>query len=144
MTNQRPDAKDLWGPAFLDSPPDSAPVALLREQADALTRRTGGRIIGEVLGETDASHSTIWTSLYARVPALDDYQHKLVSIAHPLVVADPTHPFPITAVDTQGVQTGEIGSIEEFGRWLETTLSSREVHNVINSLLTYGNSRAAS
>ena len=91
--------RDLWGPAFQKAPVVSAPVALLIEQADALTRRTEGRVMGEVLQDVDKG--TVWVSLYAHVPALQDYQHKLVSIAHPVVNSDPRHPFPLTVMDTQ-------------------------------------------
>jgi hypothetical protein len=55
--NATTDGKDLWGRAFLQTPVESAPLALLKEQADALTRRTDGRIVGEVLREVSGGRS---------------------------------------------------------------------------------------
>ena len=133
--------RDLWGPDFRDTPIESAPVVLLKEQADALTRRTGGRIVGEVLQDVDKG--TVWASLYARVPALQDYQHKLVSIAHRVVTADPDRPFPLTVMDTQSGDQEELESMESFEEWLGRTLSSDEVHHVVDSLLRYSHSRVA-
>src|SRR4051794_23445120 len=108
--------RDLWGRAFTDSPLESAPVALLKEQADALTRRTDGRVVGGV--QQDIEAGTVWASLYARVPSLQDYQHKLIAIAHPVVVADPANPFPLTVMDTQSGQQDRVEDMESFERWL--------------------------
>ncbi len=135
---------DLWGSAFVEDPADTAPVALLKEQADALTRRTGGRVVGEVLAETDAERGTVWISLYALVPALDDYRHKLLSIAHPVIVDDPHLPFPLAVIDTQSNDGGEVLDMEGFTEWLSRILSSEEVHNVIGNLLRYSHDRVAS
>ena len=48
MANQG-ETRDLWGKAFAIEPVESAPVVLLREQADLLKERTGGRIEGVIL-----------------------------------------------------------------------------------------------
>ncbi len=82
--------RDLWGPDFQGAPVESAPFVLLKEQADALTRRTRGDVRGDVLQTVE--EGTVWSSLYALVPALGDYRHKLISIAHPVVTADPNGP----------------------------------------------------
>jgi hypothetical protein len=134
--------RDLWGQAFLDTPVKSAPLTLLMEQADALTRRTDGRVVGEVLQSVE--QGTVWASLYARVPALRDYQHKLVSIAHPVVIRDAVHPFPMTVMDTQSGEQDQVSDMESFERWLAGVLSSPEVHAVVASLLRYSHGRAAS
>jgi hypothetical protein len=134
--------RDLWGQPFLETPRESAPVTLLKEQADALTRRTDGRVVGEVLDLVEKD--TFWASLYARVPALHDYHHKLISIAHPVVIADPVHPFPLTVMDTQSGKQPKVNDMEAFERWLEDVLSSKALHNVVDTLLGYSQSRSAS
>ncbi len=134
--------RDLWGRTFLETPVESAPVTLLKEQAEALTRRTNGRVVGEVLQEVEKE--TVWVSLYARVPALHDYQHKLISIAHDVVSGDPVHPFPLTVMDTESGDGGQVHDMEAFERWLESVLSSNAVHNVVDNLLQYSHIRPAS
>ena len=134
--------RDLWGRTFLETSVESAPVTLLKAQADALTRRTNGRVVGEVLQEVEKE--TVWASLYARVPALHDYQHKLISIAHPVVIADPALPFPLTVMDTESGDGGQVDDMKAFERWLESILSSNAVHNVVDNLLRYSHIRPAS
>ena len=133
---------DLWGPDFRDAPVQSDPVMLLKEQADALTRRTKGRVVGEVL--QDVEEGTVWISLYARCTALQDYQHKLLSIAHPVVMADPERPFPLTVRDPQSGDQDQIEDMAAFEGWLEGILSSAAIHKVVDSLLQYSHGRAVS
>jgi hypothetical protein len=135
------EGRDLWGPEFQSIAVESAPFVLLKEQADALTRRTGGDVRGDVIQDVDAG--TVWSSLYALVPALRDYRHKLLSIAHP-VTADPKQPFPLTVFDTSGDGRKEVEDMVSFERWLAEVLSSTPVHQVIDNLLRYSRSRAAS
>jgi hypothetical protein len=134
--------RDLWGQPFLDTQRESAPMILLKEQAEALTRRTNGRVVGEVMDLVEKD--MFWASLSARVPALHDYHHKLLSIAHPVVVADPVHPFPLTVVDTQSGKQRQVNDIDSFERWLEDALSSKAIHNVVDTLLGYSHRRSAS
>ncbi len=143
MADPKTDGKvDLWGPAFEDDSQESAPVVLLRQQADALTDRTGGRVAGVVLKQAD--RGTVWASLYAKVPALQDYMYKLLSVAHP-VAADPGDPSPLSVHDSFGGDDYvEILGMDEFRRWLEKVLSSDAAHAVIVNLLRYSPDRAAS
>ncbi len=77
-------ATDLWGPDFRDDRPDPIPVALLKAQAEALTRRTAGRLVGSV--EEELVDGTVWASLSIEVPTRGDFRHKLL----------PLTPFPMT------------------------------------------------
>jgi hypothetical protein len=77
------------------------------------------------------------------VPALQDYQHKLLSIAHSVVISDPRNPFPLTAMDTQSGEQDEVRGMESFEHWLGDVLSSDAVHLVVDNLLQYSNGRAA-
>ncbi len=143
MAEPSPDV-DLWGDPFADGreAPESAPVALLREQADVLTSRTGGRVEGVVLKDTQ--QGTSWASLYVKVPSLQGYMHKIIAVNHP-VSADPANPFPLMAGDLlSGRDLEKIHGMEEFRDWLKSALSSDGVHAVIVNLLTYSPDRAAS
>ena len=132
---------DLWGPDFVGNDAQPVLVTLLEEQANALTRRTDGRIEG-VVSQDPTAEGTVWTSLYASVPALGDYRHKLLTIVHP-VTADPADPFPLTVHDPVRGSQG-VADLPAFCRWLRRTLSSQDVHGVINNLLRYGDDRVAS
>ena len=80
---------------------------------------------------------TVWASLYARVPALNNYEYKLLTIAFPLLTNDPQFPSPIEAFDAKG-EIEQITDKEGFRDWLRRTLSSDAVDSVIGSLVRYG------
>jgi hypothetical protein len=143
MAEPKRDGKvDLWGAAFVDDPRESAPVALLRGQADALTERTGGRVEGVVL--TEAEKGEVWASLYAKAPALQNYMYKLLSVSHS-VLDDPDNPSPIVVdEDLGGLEGGTLPGMDEFREWLGHVLSSERAHAVIVNLLRYSTERAAS
>ena len=141
--------KDLWGASFEDTPEETVVVSLLKEQAEALSRRTQGKIVGEVESEIDHDYEngydleSMTTSLYARVALPQKYRHKLIALHHPILV-DPNNPFPLFATDTQQASNVKITDRDQFIRWIEEILSSPEVHNVIKTLIRYGRERAAS
>jgi len=133
---------DLWGVDFSEDSAELASVVLLNEQASALTRRTGGRIEGVVVREF--REGTIWASFYARVPALQNYMHKLVTTAYP-VDAGTSNPFFLSVKDTFGTEDfTNIKGMDHFRSWLRDVLSSPEAHAVINNLLKLSSDRAAS
>jgi hypothetical protein len=134
-------ARDLWGPEFQGTSVESAPFVLLKEQAAALTCRTNGDVRGDV--QQNVEEETVWSSLYALVPALGDYRYKLISIAHP-VAANLNQPFPLTVFDTQGDGRKEVQDMDSFEKWLADVLSSPPIHQVIDNLLRFSRSRAAS
>jgi len=137
MTNGNEASKtDLWGRPFLIDPTDSAPVVLLRQQADALYARTEGRVEGVVLKNFDKG--TAWASLYARVPSIQGYMYKMLTVGHP-ANANPANPSTLTAHDTfRGREDwDDVGSMDRFASWLEEALSSEEAHAVIENLLKY-------
>jgi len=136
-----PDTEDLWGSEFPESQEDSTPVTLLRQQAEVLKKRTKGRVEGLVTQAVEGG--TVWSSLYAQVPALQNYHQKILTIAHP-IDADPIGPFPLEATHSlEGTKT-RIENPAHFHAWLRDTLSSEEVHRMIGNLLRYSRNRAAS
>jgi hypothetical protein len=58
---------------------ESAPIALLRRQADKLTEITRGQVDGSV--DISARGGTITASLYAGVPEHGEYKFKILSVA---------------------------------------------------------------
>jgi hypothetical protein len=120
---------------------DSPPVELLKQQASMLTEITGGRVKGVV--KESAEGGTAFASLYASVPAMGDYQFKILYIAHPLM-ADPANPFPIEVEDSFGHDKQKLSDMAAFDLHLKNVLSSRPVRTAIGNLVKYGNGRVAS
>jgi hypothetical protein len=56
------------------------PLAILREQAEHLTRRTGGLVLGTV--ETSKSGNRLLHRFRLVVPTLDDYVYDLFNVEH--------------------------------------------------------------
>jgi hypothetical protein len=137
-----PDPDDLWGADFHPNDVESAPVSLLKKQADLLGKRTSSRVQGVV--KQDVLDGTVWASLYARVPGLKGYEHKLISIAYPVAADNPQFPFPLTAVNTRDGAKVPIADMGTFRDWLGKTLASAEVHSTIENLMRYGSGAVAS
>lgn len=135
------DGPDLWGHDFSEHRGTSEPVRLLQAQAAALTRRTQGRVVGRVR-ERVTSEGTVWVGFWAHVPALGDYQYKLVTISHAIGVRDQERPYPVTVWEDD--LSYEVGDREALVGRLASILQSEEMHNVIDGLLRYGSDRAAS
>jgi hypothetical protein len=134
------DPDDLWGGDFQTSQVESTALALLKKQATLLDPRTNGSVVGVV--KEQVVDGTVWAALYARVPALSNYEYKLLSIAFPLTASNPQFPSPLEAFDTEG-QKVQIDDPERFREWLARTLGSETVHSLINNLVRYGGSVAA-
>ena len=127
---------DLWGKAFVVEPRDSYPVNLLKEQADALTERTGGLVKGVVT--KNVRDETVWASLYANVPSPDDYMYKILAISYP-VSDDPDNPRDLTAY-----YLDDETFVDDFNGWLADVLSSDAVHAMITNLLRYSRNQVES
>jgi hypothetical protein len=127
--------ENFWGTDFPEVG-ESTPVVLLRQQAELLGELTDGKVSG-VVKKADLGGTT-YASMYLAVPAMGDYQFKLLSLAHP-VVANPADPFPIT-VETSlpDGSKKEISSMREFEEWLKEFLSSEPVHIAIGAMKARG------
>ena len=126
---------DLWGRSFTEQHHVPEPVRILKQQAERLTERTEGRIEG-VVRERMPSDGTVWVGLWARVPAARNYEHKLLTITYAVDAIDPELPFPMTVFGLDGEEV-KLQDRDEFLAWLTSTLSSSEVHELINRLLWY-------
>jgi hypothetical protein len=132
--------ESYWGPDF-PAIGDSAPVSVLKQQAEKLTEITGGLVEGVVKESAEAG--TVYASLYAGVPAVGDYQFKILYVAHPVVV-DPANPFPITVEDSFGHEKRKFPDMPSFDQYLRDLLLSTPVRTAIGNLIKYSKSRAAS
>ena len=103
-------------------------VAILREQAAHLTRRTGGLVLGTV--ETSRSGNNLFHHFRLFVPTLDGYVYELFVVEHGVFL------YPLKLhTGIAGVQSsGDIQSPEAFENALRELFSSAEVKRVVAAL----------
>jgi hypothetical protein len=124
---------DLW-PDDFGSSDVTPPIATLREQAEHITRRTGGVVVGEVKTGTDQAFFVHYLALIA--PVLDNYRYYLLMVKHSLDL----YPLELHVYST-GATFNDVKSEAEFLGKLREALVSGQTKKVLNSLLVQ--SRAA-
>lgn len=117
-----------------------SPVAILRVQAENLTRMTHGLLQGEVL-TTNVSQKTVRHHLEIVAPALNGYRHQLLTVKH-----DKNLVYPVSFVTDEPAGDDELHAFsstayteEEFIKLLTGALQSGYVLSVINSLIARSN-----
>jgi hypothetical protein len=104
------------------------PVVILREQADHLTRRTGGLVIGTV--ETYGAGNRLFHRFRLNVPTLDDYVYELFNVEHGAFL----YPLNINSA-ISGVQSRrDLQNPEAFEDALRELFGSAEVKRVVAAL----------
>lgn len=104
------------------------PLALLREQASALTDMTKGLLVGEVKsGEVGGRYLAV--RLDITVPALNAYKYSVLEYIQPPLI------FPGTLYDRMRDEQIEIFDEYGFAEALRTILSSDAAQRVIEALL---------
>lgn len=120
---------DFWGEV---GPTDvRTPIALLREQASLLGKKTNylveARVDTDVLGDSFRHRCNLI------VPSLDNYSYQLLSIKNGI------NPYPVsvprTNRDSYRSEEQELNTEEEFTEWLRAKLSSAETKKIIGNLL---------
>ena len=130
---------DLW--PDIEQSKDVLPVAILREQAAALGKKTGHLLEGRVNTRTDED-GNFNHSFYVVAPTLDNYSYRLISITHG------AEPYPITVPDPQIIDPGarsfripsvhgtlRIRSEKELLDYLREVLNSEKTMRIVGSLL---------
>jgi hypothetical protein len=115
---------DLWG--NIQATSVRTPVAILREQAALLGKKTQNVIEGRV--DSRSSGGEFYHSFNLVVPALDDYTYQLFIIRHDVNL------YPVK-LDWQ-----QFGSESEFTNALREKLSSPETIRIVQNLLAQANS----
>lgn len=126
------------------------PIAVLKELAQGLEKRTAGLLVGEVT--QDYRNSKFCLQFYIRAPSLNNYSYKVFEIRHDLSF----YPLRIESTD-QNIFKATKSSLdldesfeeyrymdakdqEELEEILKTIFSSPEVKKVINGLLAQSKS----
>lgn len=116
---------DLWG-KLPDVEEIKTPFVLLKEQAELLTEKTDGLLVGEVAPE-QLGQSFHYT-LYIIVPTLNNY--KLLSIGHMIGF------YPLRLIESEK-ESVVCSDENEFKKELGEIFKSQGTQNVISKLLTH-------
>ena len=128
--------KSLWG-ELPDTPVDTGPITILKEQASFLGEMTRNVLVGEVRTESGFVAKTLSSrdfvhTLSIRAPAVQNYRYDLLKVGHNVAPI-----YPAMVADLVEGTKAEVNSEEEFIGELERILRSEALRNVIGSLLTY-------
>ena len=127
---------DLW-PADLAEAPVQSPVAILRKQAEALSRRTSSALMASVstIEYTRPFYpgSERWKPCFAhrlvlRVPRLEDYELVLLTVYQNL------NDYPLLAAISEEDGTF-LDSEAALVEWLRTAFASPQTRQVLSTLM---------
>ncbi len=137
---------DLW-PADLAQEDAKSPVAILRQQAEALAARTGHKLRARVATEPFAlqSYGPSWRQSFGQlkpqfrhrliivVPALEDYELDLVSLYQGMDL------YPIAAELVKQEDRALLDDELNLKNWLKKAFSSPATRNSLRTLLSMAN-----
>jgi hypothetical protein len=104
------------------------PLVILREQAEHLTRRTGGLIVAAV--ETYRNGTRIFQRFRLEVPTLDDYVYFLFNVQHGVLM----YPAILESDLLTDQDFSRLESPEELEDALRTFFGLAEVRRVVSAL----------
>ena len=130
---------NLW-PTAAVSFETLSPVAILRVQAENLTRMTHGLLQGEVT-TTNVSQKTVRHHFSIAAPALNGYRHEILRVKHDKGLVYPVSfvTDELTEDDELHVSSSTAYTEAEFIELLTGALQSGYVLSVINSLIARSN-----
>src|SRR5436305_5334298 len=125
---------DLWPADF--GPMKVTPVAILREQAEFLTRKTAGAGRGSVL-TTGAQDGGFLHTFLVQVPSLGGYTYALFTVYHGLSF------YPAKILSSPVSDELTVTSEADFVDQLRRVLSGPPTLEIINALLSQAQPSAA-
>jgi hypothetical protein len=117
----------LWGDVE-SLEPIKTPISFLREQAQALTEKTKGVLLGDVSLTKELAFFTIDLSIVA--PSLGDYRYAVLTARHAMGL------YPVHVDDNCNRISYKCDSEDVFLGVLAKILSSEGVRQVLRSLLS--------
>ena len=108
------------------------PLLILREQAEHLSKRTGGLVVAKVTTQRDpaASSPAFIQRFVLEVPSLDDYAFALFSVNHPVAL----YPLDIWSGVSGIPHFREIKDQEKFEDALRQLFARPEVRKIVAAL----------
>lgn len=107
------------------------PIAVLKELAHALEKKTKGLLIGKIEQTTfsDDSKDEFILRFYITVPSLNNYRYEVFNITHNFDF------YPLRLESSNGELSAKDKTPEELENTLKEVLSLHHVKKVINGLL---------
>jgi hypothetical protein len=123
-------ANNLWGDlSSLETV--RTPKAILQEQADLLTKATGGLLVGKVYDLFSlAGKGRFRYDLDVVVPALNNYRYTVLTVDHPLEL----YPLVLSTDRSPGAVT--LATAEEFEAQLAKILGAPELRSALSHLVS--------
>jgi hypothetical protein len=122
---------DLWG-ELPDVEEIKTPFVILKEQAELLTEKTGGLLVGEASQRLfdEGFQEKFECVLRIVIPTLNNYNYTILSLSYGLGV----YPLSLTAASKPPV---ECSDEDEFKKELGKILKSKETQDVISKLFAH-------
>lgn len=120
--------RDLW-PDDLADTSVVAPVAILREQAALLAKKTKGLIEGRIQTNTAGTGRNFLHHFFLVAPPLDNYTYHLLTVSHEMTL------YPVTVMYVPTRENESVESEDAFVALLATSFRRPETRRVIEALL---------
>ena|SRR5438132_3219006 len=117
---------DLW-PDDFGKASDVPPIAILKEQADLLAKKTKGEILGEITTVTAGANLSHHFMLV--VPRMENYRYHLLTVTHSVGLYPAQIFWAVTGI------THSTGTEGHFIQTLKAVLTADETKRVVASLL---------
>ncbi len=107
------------------------PIAILKELANALAKKTKGLLVGKIEQTTfsDDSKDEFILRFYIIVPSLNNYRYEVFDITHDIDF------YPLKIESSNGELSNKDKTSEELENSLKDIFASSQIKRVINGLL---------
>ena len=105
------------------------PIAVLKELAQELNKRTKGLLFAKVEQHIDSENHKFYLEFYITAPYLNNYSYDAFTVNHDLGF------YPLSIKSNSGKLVAKAENQEEFEKELKLIFSSSEIKKVINGLL---------
>lgn len=120
---------DLWG-ELPDIEENKTPFVILKEQAELLTEKTDGLLLGEVSQNQSIGREGFCYTLYMVAPSLNNYRYNLLTISYEIGL------YPLRLIESEK-ESVVCSDENEFKKELGEIFKSQGTQNVISKLLTH-------
>jgi len=122
-------ADDLW-PDDFGHDEQKPPVLILKEQAQLLSAKTRGLVLGWVESKPVPVSNDFWHNFYLQVPNLDDYLFNLFVVRHGVLGYPATVTIPTLKWHSNPESSDQLTDV------LRRIFNDAEVKKIVRSLLT--------
>ncbi len=120
---------DLW-PDDIGHSDLVAPVAIMRQQASFLGRKTQNLVRGNIVSTFNQSNENLVHYFFMVAPALQEYRYKLFTVRHKISF----YPLFLYSERTDGKEV-EVANQDEFLETLKAEFNSEKARSVIESMI---------